>query len=152
MDNAGGHGTSEAIDEYTNRLLEYNVKIIWQVPRSPETNLLDLGVWMSMQAEVERVHYMRRCQHDALAKSVEDAWEQNLNRQAFKNVHGRLRVVMRCILDDDGGNNKVEQKRGKLFRDATIIDLSLDDDEDNNNHTNNEEEVIPDDCSDDEMV
>jgi len=152
MDNAGGHGTSEAIDEYTNRLKEYNVEIIWQVPRSPETNLLDLGVWMSMQSAVERVHYMRRCQHDALAKSVEDAWEQNLNRQAFKNVHGRLRVVMRCILDDDGGNNKVEQKRGKLFRDATIIDLTLDDDEDNNNDTNNEEEDIQDDCSDDEMI
>ena len=39
------------------------------------------------------------------------------NRKALKNVHGRLQVVMRCILDDDAGNNKVEQKRGKLFRD-----------------------------------
>ena len=51
-----------------------------------------------------------------------------------------------------GGNNKVEQKRGKLFRDATIIDLTLDDNEDNNNDTNNEEEDIQDDCSDDEMI
>ena len=58
---------------------------------------------------------------------------------------------MRCILDDDGGNNKVEQKRGKLFRDVTLIDLSLDNDEHSNDNTNNEEAVNLDDCSDDEM-
>ena len=35
-----------------------------------------------------------------------------------------MRVVLRCIEDDDGGNDKVEQKRGKLFRDSTLIDLT----------------------------
>ena len=58
---------------------------------------------------------------------------------------------MRCILDDDGGNNKVEQKRGKLFRDVTLIDLSLDNDEHSNDNTNNEETVLLDNFSDDEM-
>ena len=54
MDNAGGHGTKDAINEYTNHLLnDYNIKIIWQIPRSPYTNVLDLGVWISIQARVE---------------------------------------------------------------------------------------------------
>ena len=75
MDNAGGHGTNDAITIYTDALKEYNIQIIWQVPRSPETNMLDLGIWMSIQAKVEKMHHMKRCHHDALAKSVETVWE-----------------------------------------------------------------------------
>jgi hypothetical protein len=128
MDNAGGHGTNTAIEQYTGILRdEYNVEVVWQVPRSPETNMLDLGIWMSIQAAVTRVHHMRRCHHDALATSVFDAWNGYLSPKAFTNVHRRLRVVLSCIVDDEGGNSLVEMKRGKLFRDATIIDLTTED-------------------------
>ena len=48
MDNAGGHGTNDAIQQYTELLAADNIEIIWQVPRSPETDMLDLGVWMSI--------------------------------------------------------------------------------------------------------
>ena len=85
---------------------------------------------ISIQSVVQRVHYNRRCHHDALAKSVEDAWRSHLNEGAFLRVYKRIRVVLRCILEDDGGNHLVEQKRGKLFRDCTIIDLT-NEDEDN---------------------
>ena len=79
------------------------------------------------QCVVERTHRGRRCNHDALAKSVMDAWNQYLSQDAFKNVYKRLRVVLSCIQEDNGGNNKVEEKRGNLlFRDATIIDLVTD--------------------------
>lgn len=61
MDNAGGHGTSDAINNYTRHLQEFRVEIIWQVPRSPETNMLDLGVWMSIQNLVEKTHKGQRC-------------------------------------------------------------------------------------------
>ena len=63
-----------------------------------------------------------------MAQSVEDAWNNYLSPKSFKNVHMRLRVVLSCIVDDKGGNSLVETKRGKLFRDATIIDLIEDDD------------------------
>jgi hypothetical protein len=66
MDNAGGHGTNDAKQQYINLLKEFNIEVIWQVPRSPETNMLDLGVWMSIQYAVMKVHYGRRCHHDAL--------------------------------------------------------------------------------------
>jgi hypothetical protein len=128
MDNAGGHGTDIAKTQYINILeSQFNVEVVWQVPRSPETNMLDLGIWMSIQAAVTRVHHMRRCQADALAQSVEDAWNSYLSPQAFQNVFNRLRVVLACIVDDKGGNTLVESKRGKLFRDATIIDLTEED-------------------------
>ena len=74
--------------------------------------MLDLGVWMSIQSRVEKLHHMKRCQHDALAKSAETAWESCLDQGAFSRVFKRLRVVLTCIVDDKGGNEKVEEKRG----------------------------------------
>jgi hypothetical protein len=67
-----------------------------------------------------------------LAQSVKDAWDNYLSPNAFKNVHGRLRIVLHCIVEDNGGNNIVEQKRGKLFRDSVIEIKDEDDNEDNN--------------------
>ena len=55
MDNAGGHGSNEAVEKYTEDLKnKYKIEIIQQVPRSPETNVLDLGIWMSLQSAVEK--------------------------------------------------------------------------------------------------
>ncbi len=46
MDNAGGHGTTEAIELYVRGLLEqYSIEIIHQAVRSTETNFLDLELW-----------------------------------------------------------------------------------------------------------
>lgn len=109
IDNAGGHGMKEAKEEYTQALEEYNVRVVWQVPQSPEMNMLDLGVWRSIQSVVERIHHTRRCNHDALAMSVEEAWKNYLNAEAFKRVFARLNTVMDCILEDNGGNALVEQ-------------------------------------------
>ena len=97
--------------------------------------MLDLGVWMSIQSRVEKLHHMKRCQHDALAKSAETAWESCLDQGAFSRVFKRLRVTLTCIVDDKGGRNeKVEEKCGVLCRDATIADLTNDDeDEDDMN-------------------
>ena len=55
--NAGGHGTNDAKERYVKILKDYyNIVIKWQVPNSPELNILDLGVWMSVQSKVEEIH------------------------------------------------------------------------------------------------
>ena len=57
MDNAGGHGTELAKMQYSDFLkTDYNVEIEWQVSQSPETNILDLGVWCLLQSLVEYLH------------------------------------------------------------------------------------------------
>ena len=57
MDNAGGHGTKDAVKSYTEAVRrDYNVVIIQQVARSPETNILDLGVWCALQSAIEKAH------------------------------------------------------------------------------------------------
>lgn len=58
MDNAGGYGSNNAIDEYVNMLSKkYNIETIFQVPRSPYTNVLDLRVWYALQSRVEKKLY-----------------------------------------------------------------------------------------------
>ena len=54
-----------------------------------------------------KTHRGRRFQHYALARSVEDAWDRDLSVNDFFNVHGRLRVVLVFIVDDEVGNDKV---------------------------------------------
>ena len=54
MDNMGGHGTHEAVLEYSDYLVvNYNIVFHHQVPRSPETKMLDLGAWMTIQSKVQ---------------------------------------------------------------------------------------------------
>merc|ERR1711935_831459 len=118
MDNAGGHGTDECVKKYTDRLKKkHKVQIIHQVPRSPYTNLLDLGVWCSLQSQVEKEHYMKRTDLNALAKSVDNAWKNDATiKEMIGKVWSRLRNVLFNIREDKGGNNLVETKRGKKHR------------------------------------
>ena len=125
MDNAGGHGTNDTIEEYKQLLLDnYNIILIHQVPRSPYTNLLDLGVWCSLQALVEKEHYMKRTDVHALAKSVMHSWNIRGNIVGLDGVIGRvwkrLRNVLVLIVDGNGANDLVEKKRGKKFRNLDV--------------------------------
>ena len=54
LDNAGGHGTKDCKRKFMRILCrKYNVLCIWQVSCGPDTNMLDLGAWTAVQAEVE---------------------------------------------------------------------------------------------------
>ena len=45
MDDAGWHDAALAIEICVQTLLdEVNIKITYQMPKSPETNLIDIGV------------------------------------------------------------------------------------------------------------
>ena len=74
MDDAGGHGTKDTIDECVEQLqADHNVVIIWQAPCSPETNLLDLGTWNSLKWFVNKRHQGNKQDVKALARTVESA-------------------------------------------------------------------------------
>eukprot|EP00957_Ditylum_brightwellii_P077128 5861528-Ditylum_brightwellii.AAC.1 len=56
MDNAGGHGSNEIVKECVDLLKEkYNAIIINQIPRSPETKMLDIGAWIAIQSIVKKI-------------------------------------------------------------------------------------------------
>ena len=114
MDNAGGHGRADVIEEYVDMMMrDYKINIVWQEPRSPETNLLDLGVWMSLQSWVEKTHHGRRSNLDALAFTCMQAWN-TFDGQVFQKVYDRWEKVLKIIVAKDGGNDYVDE-RGKLF-------------------------------------
>ncbi len=112
MDNAGGHGTKEAREEYTRRLRDdFNIVIIQQSACSPEVNALDLGIWMSTQSAVERSHRNRRRDPDGLVATVKESWE-NLPGETIQRVFNQIPVVLRQIVVSGGDNITVEDNRG----------------------------------------
>ena len=114
MDNAGGHGTDTAVKKYTEDLKnKYKIEIVQQVPRSPETNVLDLGIWMSLQSAVEKEHRGQKNDANALDKTVMKVWADVASKDAFLNVFGKLPVIYNNIKRSRGGNNLVETRRGK---------------------------------------
>jgi hypothetical protein len=68
-------GQMKQKNEYVSILFfKFNILVIWQIPNSPETNMLDLGVWGTIQEMVEYLHRQRCMDVDVLAKSVEEAF------------------------------------------------------------------------------
>ena len=112
MDNAGGHGSDVAKEQYVRHLkLKYNVVVEWQVPQSPETNLLDLGFWMTLQSKVEYLHKQRRMDSDSLALSVREAFNSIDGYTTLANIAKRWEVVLDLILEGKGSNDLVEKRR-----------------------------------------
>ena len=121
IDNAGGHGTNDAIEQYRELLFRlYKVQLLHQVPNSPETNLLDLGVWRAMQSLVEKLSFRCRQDPNVLATTVEKAWLQ-FPATTIEKVYQRWLLVLDLILKDNGGNRFVESYRGKLTNDPTTV-------------------------------
>jgi hypothetical protein len=115
MDNASGHGKKDVIVDYENMLLhKYNVKILWQQPRTPESNMLDLGIWMHLQSIVEEKHFGQRVHTESLWNTMQAAWGL-ISQQALTNVYNRWLKVLDLIEEGEGDSKFVEKKRGKFF-------------------------------------
>ena len=105
MDNAGGHGMNATKEAYEKMLKDnYNIIITWQCPRSPETNLLDLGIWMSLQSVVEKLHKHRRVKENVLAKTVLDSFDTMETYVKYSNIWKRWEKVLEIIATSNGGN------------------------------------------------
>jgi hypothetical protein len=76
MDNASGHGTNKAQNGNVQILYnDYKVQVIWQIANSPETNMLHLGAWVTVQScIVAHMHHGKRVQKDVLCKTVYHAF------------------------------------------------------------------------------
>lgn len=75
MDNAGGHGKKNIKEQYVKILKEmYNVEVKWQIPNSPEMNMLDLGTRLCLQSKVEVKHKQKVMNKDVLAHTVDKCW------------------------------------------------------------------------------
>ena len=103
---------------------DYNILVHWQIPNSPETNLLDLGAWMALQCIVEKKHRLKLMDKDILAKTIEENFACLLE-DVLERIHTRWLKVLDLILKDSGSNDLVEKDRGltsNLINLTTISD------------------------------
>ena len=133
-------------------LCKYNIYCIWQVPNSPDTNMLDLGAWAAVQAGVEERHKKLVMRNDVLANSVEQAFEQ-LDHVKLNKIYDRWLKVLDLIGKSAGGNELVETCRGaqkvedvspfNLYGDAEISEsesssvVAIEDETDDDTDTDN---------------
>ena len=112
MDNAGGHGKTVIKQQYEKLLKEeFCISIEWQVPNSPETNMLDLGVWVALQSLVEKLHKGKVMNSHELSKSVMSSFAE-ISDHILTRVYDRWRLVMHLIISGKGTNEVVESHRG----------------------------------------
>ena len=145
MDNAGGHGTNEAKEEYTNILKEeFNIELEWQITNSPELSMLNLGAWMAVQLEIEEIHKNSTMQHDILVGSINVAFE-NIDDRILTNIHNRWIKVLNIIVVEGGENDYVEKYQGDT---SSVIDMT-----DDNFHSSTHIQSVIDQCksTDEEM-
>ena len=97
--------------------------------------MLDLGVWMSIQSVMERIHRTLIMKNDQLAVSINTAFDVS-DSKVLKNVYNRWKLVLDLIIKGEGGNQLVERCRNKgdkvedlvyvdeLNRDMKLVDIA----------------------------
>ena len=74
--------------------------------------MLDLDVWCLLQASVEKTHFMRQCNTEALVISVYETCSTVQMSLVISNIFTKLQNCICLINRGDGCNNLVEEKRG----------------------------------------
>jgi len=74
--------------------------------------MLKLGVWIVLQNVVKMMHSKKRKEADALHGMVKDAWEK---LDPVKHE----KMVLDLIIEEEGGNSKVESKQDRLYREPS---------------------------------
>jgi hypothetical protein len=114
FDNAGGHGTNVAKAAYTTMMWEkFKIRCVFQSPQSPEFNALDLGVWMTVQAAVNKLSRKLRMNMKSLTQCVEKAWDK-LEESKLQSIVNYVAVTMQGCIDCGGGNEKCESRRSTI--------------------------------------
>ena len=114
LDNTGEHRADDCVTRYVAMLKsEFNIECIYQGPRYPFINVLDLSVWDTFQSEVERQYFMKRCHVESLLSTVMITWGECILNWLIKNVFKRNEKVLCLINEAEGGNDLVESKSGE---------------------------------------
>ena len=87
------------------------IDLVCQTPNSPEFNVLDVGVWMSIQSRVDKLHRSLREDPEVLYKTVCKAWDDYGERkgESLKRVWGCLVDRAKTCIVDKGE----QESRGK---------------------------------------
>ena len=113
LNGAGGHGTDETVTEYTAATKIMNSILVRQVSNLLDTNVLDLGIWTSLQSAMGKRHRLSRGNKEALHDTVMKVWSEVANKEAMCRVYDRLEKNYEIIRKTKGDNKLIKEFRGK---------------------------------------
>lgn len=87
----------------------WNIRLMYQPPNSPDTNVCDLGMFASLQSLQYR-KYMRNIKD--IIQAVEEAYNE-MSKETLNDIFLSLQNCMRCILEHDSGNDYKIPHMGK---------------------------------------
>lgn len=117
IDSAGGHRIKESVD-YLNKLgrkTKIPIEFITQPCRSPDTNVLDLGIWNSMKSQVIEQKYMRESDlsmNQRIIDAVMEMWEE-YDPEILTSIFQTLKAVLYEIVANGGGNSFKQPRKLK---------------------------------------
>lgn len=119
--NTGGHGTNDTITAYTSTLnVQFNIRVIFQLPYSLYTNVLDLALWIFLQTAIEIQYYLKRCNANAIINSIMKTSAEDHLEHYISKVCIFLKPVLCNIFEAKGENDLVEKKKGKKFQNIKV--------------------------------
>lgn len=122
MDSGGGHGggrkklrevlfpdLDQWVRDHLPSLWPHNTPIpeicfVAQPPRSPDLNVLDLGVWNHIQSAVHVIDPYITNWVEEINQAVQCAWGQ-MSKDLVLKMFDNLRMYCKCIIDSNGDNN-----------------------------------------------
>jgi hypothetical protein len=109
IDSAGGHRVGETVDllNKVGKKTRPLIQVRTQPTRSPDTNVLDLGIWNSMKSRVPDVKYDRKATESMtqrIINAVEAMWVE-YDPAKLNNIFITLTAVLEEIKKNDGGNS-----------------------------------------------
>jgi hypothetical protein len=122
MDSAGGHKIKTSMDEL-NSYCQSNSKwkkicFVTQPTRSPDLNVLDLGIWNSLQSGVPPIKYDPHASTklpDQITAEVMDMWDCYDGSTKLTKIFRTLTMIYKAVIEDKGGNNfKLPHSRDEL--------------------------------------
>ncbi|KAL3659951.1 hypothetical protein V7S43_019092 [Phytophthora oleae] len=100
----------------------WNIRLTFQPPNSPDINVCDLGLFAFLQSLQYR-KYMRNVLD--IVKAVQEAYEE-MSKDTLNNIFLTLQSCMRCVLENDGGNDYKLPHLGKAkLRNTGALPLVL---------------------------
>ena len=109
LDSAGGHRIGESM-EVLNKIgkkAKPRIEFRTQPTRSPDINVLDLGIWNSMKSRLAEVRYDRAADasmNQRIIDAVEEMWA-HYDPSKLNNICITLTAVLKEIKDHNGGNS-----------------------------------------------
>jgi hypothetical protein len=122
MDSAGGHKINTSVDElnsYCQTKSKFKkICFVTQPTRSPDLNVLDLGIWNSLQSGVPSIKYDKSAtepMHERITTAVMRMWDDYDGTTKLTKIFRTLTLIYKAVIEANGRNDfKLPHSRDDL--------------------------------------